>query len=954
MAHAAGEVDRSFKGSLLKTGTGQVYRSVIQSDGKIIITGDFNVAVTEGRTNIARLNADGTLDTTFSPPAIVGSAPAIRAIVLQADGKIVIGGYFSRGVRRLNPDGSDDTAFNNNPWFDNQTRVEALDILPDGRIIYAGDRSSPFRNNLTVLSSDGSVISDDSTFNVLRLAVQPDGKIITFDSGPTIMRRLHPDLSIDTDFTQVAFGGSSSVESIIFQPDGKIVAGGDFSTVNGGSLSGLARINTNGTVDTTFNIPATAGVFPSSLAYLSDGKILAGGTGLLGGSIIVRLNANGTRDTSFVAPTGFTAVNDLDIQIDGRIFVSCQTNNVVNVPSPIIRLNAGGSLDTTFSGPVGKSGFGLHVRVLPDNKILVGGDFNFAGGLPRAYLARFNADGTIDPTFNQTTISTFPNDFEVYPDGKVVVGTFGTIRLNTDGTRDTSWNDTVGTTYDVLPLSDGRTLVSRSNGAIQRLTSSGNVDTTFSTTNLNGRAYRIQLQSDGRILVGGDFTNVNGTSRNNIARLNADGGLDTSFNLLGGTNGQINDIDLQSDGKIVVAGRFTSIGFVVRTGMARLNSADGSLDTGFAPVLNSYVESVKILTDGRFVIGGSFTHVDGQLRVGYARLLSDGGLDGGFTGPGSNGAALSLDTQSDGTLIMAGNFSLVNGISAPGMVRVLNGASVNKAFCDYDGDGRSDISVFRPSNGAWYLQRSHAGFYGMLWGLPTDKITPGDYDGDGKTDVAVYRPSNGVWYVFNSGNGTVSYSVFGIAEDLPTPADYDGDGETDISLFRPSTGTWYRQNSSNGTFFGVKFGISTDKPTLGDFDGDGKADIAVFRSSTGTWYRINSSNGTSVFERFGDNTDIPVAADYDADGKTDLAVFHPSNGNWIFKRSSVSDVVTYPFGISTDIPAPADFDGDGKADPSVFRQSTGNWYRANSANSSISGLRFGINGDKPTMTAFRY
>src|ERR1043166_5686978 len=273
---------------------------------------------------------------------------------------------------------------------------------------------------------------------------------------------------------------------------------------------------------------------------------------------------------------------------------------------------------------------------------------------------------------------------------------------------------------------------------------------------------------------------------------------------------------------------------------------------------------------------------------------------------------------------------------------------------DYDGDHKSDISVFRASNGGWYLQQSQAGFLGVQFGLQTDKIAPADYDGDGKTDVAVYRPSTGVWYVFNSSSATVSYFVFGLSEDLPTPADYDGDGKADISVFRPSTGSWYRQNTSNGSFFGIQFGTSEDKPTVGAFDGDGKADIAVFRPSAGAWYRINSSDNSIHGENFGFGSDVLAPADYDGDGKTDIAVYRPSTGIWYLHNSADSSFTYKVFGLASDIPAPADFDGDGKADITVFRPSDGTWYRQNSSNGQFVAVQFGTNGDKPTQTAFRY
>ncbi len=272
---------------------------------------------------------------------------------------------------------------------------------------------------------------------------------------------------------------------------------------------------------------------------------------------------------------------------------------------------------------------------------------------------------------------------------------------------------------------------------------------------------------------------------------------------------------------------------------------------------------------------------------------------------------------------------------------------------DYDGDGRSDISVFRPTEGNWYLQQSTDGFYGVNFGLSADKIVPADYDGDGKTDVAVYRPSEGNWYSLNSSNGTFTAMNFGIAEDRPAPADYDGDGRADLAVFRPSDRRWYITNSSNGTFTFRYFDISlpSDIPTIGDFDGDGRSDIAMVNNSS-TWYRFNSSTGQYYLELFGQSGDKVAPADYDGDGKTDLAVYRPSSGNWHIKNSSDGSFTAFNFGLADDIPAPGDFDGDGKADIAVFRPSDGIWYIANSSNGSYSYYQFGLSGDRPTQSAF--
>ena len=284
----------------------------------------------------------------------------------------------------------------------------------------------------------------------------------------------------------------------------------------------------------------------------------------------------------------------------------------------------------------------------------------------------------------------------------------------------------------------------------------------------------------------------------------------------------------------------------------------------------------------------------------------------------------------------------------------INTATTTRAPFDFDGDGRTDVAVFRPSNGNWYLNRSAAGFSAVQFGAAEDLIAPADYDGDGKTDIGVFRPSNGTWYRINSQNNTFAGVQFGQAGDKPLPADYDGDGKADVNVFRPSNGTWYRLNSNGNQFVANPFGQSGDVPVIGDFDGNGRADLAVFRPSANQWY-VAKATGVPAqnFDtyNFGAADDIPVPANYDGDTKTDIAVFRPSTGVWYRINSSTNQVAAVTFGQNGDVPIAGDYDGDSKADVSVFRPANGAWYSQNSQTGFLVTM-FGANSDKPVPSAF--
>jgi hypothetical protein len=270
---------------------------------------------------------------------------------------------------------------------------------------------------------------------------------------------------------------------------------------------------------------------------------------------------------------------------------------------------------------------------------------------------------------------------------------------------------------------------------------------------------------------------------------------------------------------------------------------------------------------------------------------------------------------------------------------------------DFDGDGKTDIGIYRPSVGEWWVNRSSTSqTVAAQFGLSTDKVVSGDYTGDGRADAAFWRPGSGEWFILRSENGSFYSFPFGMNGDLPVPADYDGDGKTDAAVFRPATGTWYIQKSSGGTAIG-QFGRSGDVPVTADYDGDGKSDVAIFRPAVGEWWIQRSSNNSVYAFQFGLSTDKPVQGDYTGDGKADVAVFRPTNGTWYILRSEDSSFYALPFGALGDLPAPGDYDGDGKFDTAVFRSSSNTWYiQRTSAGTAI--VPFGASGDLPVPGAF--
>jgi subtilisin-like proprotein convertase family protein len=274
-----------------------------------------------------------------------------------------------------------------------------------------------------------------------------------------------------------------------------------------------------------------------------------------------------------------------------------------------------------------------------------------------------------------------------------------------------------------------------------------------------------------------------------------------------------------------------------------------------------------------------------------------------------------------------------------------------RSRADFDGDGKSDVSVFRPSEGIWYLNQSTAGFAALNWGLSGDKLVPNDYDGDNKTDFAVFRAtadsSQPDFYVLRSSNFTYAGYSWGLPGDIPAVEDYDGDFRADLAIYRPSNHTFYTFGSNLGNVQTFS-NIETGNPAPGDYDGDGKGDFAT-HTVNGFYISRSSSNFTGVsFIPWGMAGDKAVPADYDGDGKDDLAVFRPADRVWYIQNSG-GGTAFVQFGLPDDVLVPGDYDGDRKADIAVYRN--GIWY----VNRSTAGMmitQFGLSGDLPIATGY--
>jgi hypothetical protein len=265
------------------------------------------------------------------------------------------------------------------------------------------------------------------------------------------------------------------------------------------------------------------------------------------------------------------------------------------------------------------------------------------------------------------------------------------------------------------------------------------------------------------------------------------------------------------------------------------------------------------------------------------------------------------------------------------------------ASASYSGLGGTDLALWRPSQGIWYILPSSGGTITQPWGLPGDIPTPGDYDGDGKTDMSVWRPLEGIWYIFRSSGG-IDTQAFGSLGDIPVPGDYDGDGKTDLAIWQSSGGLWRIQESMGNTRE-VIWGQEGDVLVPEDYDGDGKTDPVVWRPSDNTWFLLLSTGGTRV--QVGSLPgQVPVPGDYNGDRILDLGTWNRELGSWNIRLSS-GEGFFQKLGGPEDIPVPGDYDQDGRTDVAVWSPVGGIWTICQSSDGRVVKRAWGQEGDVP-------
>jgi uncharacterized delta-60 repeat protein len=717
-----GTLDASFDAGNFTNG--QVVAAVLQADGKLLIAGQFSKVHGTARNGIARLNTDGTLDLTFDPGT--GSDIGVGNIAVQPDGKIIIaGGFFLRfngvsrpsAIARLNSNGSLDIT-------SNLGRGISMDGSDDG----SGNAISPGTVSSLVLQTDGKLVVFGNFFfiitgpgtNVARSCVARFNSDGTFD--PSYDPGAGAVSSLGSFNTSVLNAARQNVGANA----GKIILQGSFDLFDGHPVHGLARLNTNGSFDGTFD-PGTAtdgGIL--GLSVQADDKVLAFGAfdsfNGVARSKIVRLDISGAVDTGFSAPMFPTSeygdegwVAAVAQQPNGKLMVGGYFHSAGGATANnVVRLETNGARDSSFSPTgTGPSSWNVSAVVVrpSDGKIFFGGYFSTFGGQYRNNAAWANPDGSVDNNFAGLAgvSDQSPNIWamETQPDGKILLtGLFSSfngtshnnvLRLNPDATIDPSFNaDTDRSTRALLVQPDGKILIAGNfdevNGVpmvrIARLNSDGTLDPSFDPgTGPDNYIRALALDSAGNIYAGGQFETFNGLPRVGLAKLSPTGAVDPAFNPGGGVEPVVVYAIAPPDetGGIVIGGAFTTYNGTAARRIARVNTTTGALDATFNPGGAGFgggtVYALRRAPDGKYYAGGSFSIFNGIARGRVARLNGNGSFDNTFGGSGLDGTVYALALQNG--KVYAGGES----ISSPAgqIFRLDNSGLLDFTFATGDG-----------------------------------------------------------------------------------------------------------------------------------------------------------------------------------------------------------------------------------------------------------------------------
>jgi uncharacterized delta-60 repeat protein len=679
-----------------------VVASAVQADGKILIGGYFGTVNGQTRTHLARLFVDGALDPGF---ADLDNDVGITSLTVLDDGSIIVGGEFTHfgtcqcaHLVRLFTDGSVDPAFHPNP----DGAISAIARQRDGRLLIAGSFTHLGANThhyIARINKDGSVDDNypppdkDPDQPVSAIAVLPDGKAIiggafTMIGAQSVSRivRLRIDGSVDNTFTP-AKPIDGPINALVVRLDGKIVIGGVFVTINGSNRKYLARLNEDGTLDSGY---PDLDDFVYALALQPDGKMLVGGNFFLVGAAeankIARFKVDNTFDTGFrpryVSTAYITAsVRTFAVQADGRVVAGGTYTPFDGHFQAVGRLNFDGSFDTDYPSTAAP-GYVYALGPQTDQKVLVGMAFSAVAG--NKFLRRVKPDGSDDP-FAGFTVNGDVVSIALQPDRKFLVsGNFdiaGNVyprhapaRFGSDGVLDAGFIDPLvmpSAPYGVaLNANDDITIFGRfssvlgfTRDSIAVLNDDGGVDGNFTGPQFGDEftnLYAVSARADGNLLVAGTFKV--GTNARRVAVLNTNGAFDATFDKAA-PNNTVTSLIRQPDGKTLIGGFFSSVadggvGYP-RHGVARLNE-DGSLDPDFFDTEaepDSYVSGMALQADGKVVIVGQFGSINSQLRNRIARLNTDGTLDEDFSDAGGADAVPSVvAVQQDGRPIVGGNF----------------------------------------------------------------------------------------------------------------------------------------------------------------------------------------------------------------------------------------------------------------------------------------------------------